>query len=421
MSTYLIGDVHGCYDELIALLAQVEFDPRRDTLWLTGDLVARGPGSLEVLRYVKSLGDSVRLVLGNHDLHLLAVFAGISRNKPKDRLKPLLEAPDADELLNWLRRQPLLQVDEEKKLVMAHAGITPQWDLETAQQCARDVEAVLSSDSYPFFLDAMYGDMPNHWSNELSGLARLRFISNAFTRMRYCFPNGQLDMYSKEAPEDAPAPLKPWFAIPGPVSNAYSIAFGHWASLEGRGTPEGIYALDTGCCWGGELTCEDEARDGKHDEILSAPSSRNSCKRKPRSRQTRPGFFYRYPARLTAFEDLKAVAMGVLRVGVMKLAEHRLPFVRIVIREMGIAFHFRINMGQVELLRFRQELLIHPAAADHHNLFHIAAGGNCFFYGGDPLHAIVAAGFAADHDIFTPRQWAPNGFPGQTPHHHRLI
>lgn len=125
MSTYLIGDVHGCYDELIALLAQVEFDPRSDTLWLTGDLVARGPGSLEVLRYVKSLGDSVRLVLGNHDLHLLAVFAGISRNKPKDRLKSLLEAPDADELLNWLRRQPLLQVDEEKKLVMAHAGITP--------------------------------------------------------------------------------------------------------------------------------------------------------------------------------------------------------------------------------------------------------------------------------------------------------
>lgn len=122
MATYLIGDVHGCYDELIALLHKVEFTPGKDTLWLTGDLVARGPGSLDVLRYVKSLGDSVRLVLGNHDLHLLAVFAGISRNKPKDRLTPLLEAPDADELLNWLRRQPLLQIDEEKKLVMAHAG-----------------------------------------------------------------------------------------------------------------------------------------------------------------------------------------------------------------------------------------------------------------------------------------------------------
>lgn len=167
MATYLIGDVHGCYDELIALLHKVEFTPGKDTLWLTGDLVARGPGSLDVLRYVKSLGDSVRLVLGNHNLHLLAVFAGISRNKPKDRLTPLLEAPDADELLNWLRRQPLLQIDEEKKLVMAHAGITPQWDLQTAKECARDVEAVLSSDSYPFFLDAMYGDMPNNWSPEL--------------------------------------------------------------------------------------------------------------------------------------------------------------------------------------------------------------------------------------------------------------
>ena len=189
MSTYLIGDVHGCYDELIALLKQVDFTPGQDTLWLTGDLVARGPGSLDVLRYVKSLGDSVRMVLGNHDLHLLAVYAGISRNKPKDRITPLLEAPDADELLNWLRRQPLLQIDEEKKLVMAHAGITPQWDLETAKTCARDTEAVLASDSYPFFLDAMYGDMPNNWSDDLSGLARLRFITNAFTRMRYCFPN----------------------------------------------------------------------------------------------------------------------------------------------------------------------------------------------------------------------------------------
>ncbi len=216
--------------------------------------------------------------------------------------------------------------------------------------------------------------------------------------MRYCFPNGQLDMYSKEAPEDAPAPLKPWFAIPGPVSNAYSIAFGHWASLEGRGTPEDLRP-DTGCCWGGELTClrwEDKqyftqpsnrqkastkakpsrpdssriaarcalsglpaasfcrvaanayptyvyvCRPGalqrrrsprrKHDEILSAPSSRNSCKENPGHARRDRGF-YRYPARLTAFEDLKAVAMGVLRVGVMKLAEHRLPFVRIVIRK----------------------------------------------------------------------------------------
>lgn len=255
MSTYLIGDIHGCFHELRALLTQVEFSPEKDTLWLTGDLVARGPDSLAVLRYIRSLGSSVRMVLGNHDLHLLAVYAGISRNKPKDKLTPLLEAEDADSLINWLRRQPLLQVDKEKKLVMSHAGITPQWTLEAAQACARDAESLLSSDSYPLFLDAMYGDLPNNWSENLSGLARLRFITNAFTRMRYCFPNGQLDMYAKEAPADVPAPLKPWFALPGQIPADYAIIFGHWASLEGKGTPPGVYALDTGCCWGGDLTC----------------------------------------------------------------------------------------------------------------------------------------------------------------------
>lgn len=254
MSTYLIGDIHGCYDELTSLLDKVAFEPTQDTLWLTGDLVARGPASLDVLRYVHSLDDCVRLVLGNHDLHLLAVYAGIARNKPKDRLTPLLEADDADELLNWLRRQPLLQIDEEKKLVMTHAGITPQWDIATAKICAREVEAVLSSDTYPLFLDAMYGDMPNNWTPELSGLARLRFSTNALTRMRFCFANGQLDMLCKASPETAPPPLKPWFLIPGRVTPDYTIVFGHWASLEGKGTPEGIIGLDTGCCWGGSLT-----------------------------------------------------------------------------------------------------------------------------------------------------------------------
>ncbi|MEQ9746509.1 bis(5'-nucleosyl)-tetraphosphatase (symmetrical) ApaH [Pectobacterium actinidiae] len=254
MSTYLVGDVHGCLVELNALLAQVSFNPEQDTLWLTGDLVARGADSLHVLRFVRSQGSSVRMVLGNHDLHLLAVYAGISRNKPKDRLNELLTAPDADELINWLRRQPILQVDDDLKLVMAHAGITPQWDLPTALMCAREVESILSSDSYPLFLDAMYGDMPNHWSPELSGLARLRFSTNVFTRMRYCFSGGQLDMLCKEPPSQAPSLLKPWFELPNQVAGEYAIAFGHWASLEGKGTPENIYALDTGCCWGGELT-----------------------------------------------------------------------------------------------------------------------------------------------------------------------
>ncbi|CAM3800918.1 bis(5'-nucleosyl)-tetraphosphatase (symmetrical) ApaH [Xenorhabdus thuongxuanensis] len=254
MATYLIGDIHGCYREFRSLLEQVNFNPSEDTLWLTGDLVARGPDSLAVLRYIKQLGSAVKLVLGNHDLHLLAVYAKISRNKPKDLLDELLSASDVDELINWLRKQPMLQIDDELKLVMAHAGLTPQWDLETAKICAREVEAILRSDSYPLFLNEMYGDMPNNWTPELSGLARLRYSTNALTRMRYCFPHGQLDMSCKSKPENAPAPLKPWFELPRSIPENYSIAFGHWAALEGQGTPTGIYALDTGCCWGGKLT-----------------------------------------------------------------------------------------------------------------------------------------------------------------------
>ncbi|CAQ82657.1 MULTISPECIES: bis(5'-nucleosyl)-tetraphosphatase (symmetrical) ApaH [Photorhabdus] len=254
MSTYLIGDIHGCYRELRTLLTKVNFDPNRDTLWLTGDLVARGPDSLDVLRYVKQLGSAVKIVLGNHDLHLLGVYAGISRNKSKDKIDELLSAPDADELINWLRKQPLLQIDDDLKLIMTHAGLTPQWDLETAKMCALEVETMLSSSSYPLFIDSMYGDMPNNWSPELSGLARLRFSTNSLTRMRYCFPNGQLDMVCKDKPENAPVPLKPWFKLPQQIPEEYSIVFGHWASLEGQGAPDRFYALDTGCCWGGKLT-----------------------------------------------------------------------------------------------------------------------------------------------------------------------
>lgn len=254
MSTYLIGDIHGCYSEFTALLEQVNFNPLYDTLWLTGDLVARGPDSLQVLRKVRDLGECVRLVLGNHDLHLLAVYAGVSRNKPKDKLNPLLAASDCDELINWLRRQPLLQIDQDKRLIMSHAGITPQWDLPTAQSCARELNLMLSSDSYPLLLNAMYGDMPNHWSGQLSGLARLRFSCNALTRMRYCFPHGQLDMICKESPDKATPPLLPWFNIARQIPKDYTIAFGHWASLQGKGTPDGVLAMDTGCCWGGNLT-----------------------------------------------------------------------------------------------------------------------------------------------------------------------
>lgn len=255
MSTYLIGDVHGCYDELKAILSQVCFDSTLDILWLTGDLVARGPKSLEVLRLVYRLGNSVRIVLGNHDLHLLAVYAGISCNQPKDCITQLLEAPDADQLINWLRHQPLLQIDEDKKLVMVHAGISPQWNIETASQRACELEEILASDSYLLFLDAIYNDNKhNHCNIDLSKLDSLRFSINVFTRMRYCFPDSQLDMNYKDTPDKAPNSLYPWFKIPGTIPKHYSIVFGHWASLMGRNTPAGIYGLDTGCCWGGKLT-----------------------------------------------------------------------------------------------------------------------------------------------------------------------
>lgn len=257
MSTYLIGDVHGCYDELKAILSQVCFNSKLDTLWLTGDLVARGPRSLEVLRLVYKLGNSVRIVLGNHDLHLLAVHAGISYNKPKDYITPLLEAPDADQLINWLRHQPFLQIDESKKLVMVHAGISPQWNMDTARKRACELEEILASDSYLLFLDSVYNDNKHNLGNlnlDLSKLESLLFSINVFTRMRYCFSNSKLDMNYKGTPDKAPKSLYPWFKIPGIIPEHYSIVFGHWASLMGRNTPAGIYGLDTGCCWGGKLT-----------------------------------------------------------------------------------------------------------------------------------------------------------------------
>lgn len=255
MSTYLIGDIHGCFAELEELLNQVSFNPQCDHLWLTGDLVGRGPSSLEVLRFVYSLGKSVHCVLGNHDVHLLAAYASINYNKPKDRFSTLLQAPDADELMHWLRYQPMLQIDNKLKLVMAHAGITPQWDMKTAEMCAHELEEVLrSSKSNRLFLDVMRGDALNDWGLVSSLQDRLRFSMSALTRMRYCFSSGVLDMIYKDAPSTAPISLKPWFALPRLIDDRYTIIFGHWASLSGKDTPSGIIGLDTGCCWGGHLT-----------------------------------------------------------------------------------------------------------------------------------------------------------------------
>lgn len=254
MAIMMIGDIHGCYKEFMLLLEKAQFNEREDSLWLTGDLVGRGKDSLSVLREVFKLKDSIRLVLGNHDLHLIAVDAGITEAKPKDKLDKILNAKEKDELLFWLRNQPLLQLDEENKLIMTHAGISPQWDLSTLKSNASEIHEVLSKPNYVNFLTHMYGDTPNSWHDKLSGFARLRFITNALTRMRFCFANGELDFLCKSAPNEAPVPLKPWFELPLQIGTDFTIAFGHWAALAGKLDSEHILALDTGCVWGGALT-----------------------------------------------------------------------------------------------------------------------------------------------------------------------
>jgi len=253
MTTYVIGDLQGCYDTLRQLLDRLQFDPARDTLWCTGDLVNRGPQSLETLRYVRSLGAAASTVLGNHDLHLLAVAHG-GRKGRRDTLDGILSAPDRDELLDWLRRQPLL-LEQPGEVAVLHAGLPPQWDLAQAHACAREAEAVLGGADYAAFLREMYGNEPAVWDEALSGLPRLRFIINAYTRLRYCSAAGRVDFEHKGAPGTQPEGLLPWFQVPGRRSAGTTLAFGHWSTLGRVHWPrQQVYGLDTGAVWGGRLT-----------------------------------------------------------------------------------------------------------------------------------------------------------------------
>lgn len=253
MAVYAIGDVQGCYRELQLLLVSLRFDPVQDRLWFAGDLVNRGPHSLEVLRYVRDLGDAALTVLGNHDLHLLAAAVDPTRVKARDTLHPILDAADRDELLDWLRRRPLLHHDAALGYTLVHAGLPPQWDLAQAQACAQEVEQVLRSTEYADFFTQMYGDEPDRWADELNGWGRLRFITNAFTRLRYCDSDGRIALGHKGAPGSQPAGLIPWFEVPHRRSRGLNILFGHWSTL-GPHTAPGIYGLDSGCLWGGQLT-----------------------------------------------------------------------------------------------------------------------------------------------------------------------
>lgn len=255
MATYAVGDVQGCLEPLKCLLDRVNFDPSQDKLWLVGDLVNRGPQSLETLRFLYAMHDSVITVLGNHDLHLLAIANHAARIKKKDTLREILNAPDCADLLFWLRQQPLMHHDAQRNISMVHAGIPPQWSIQEALSHAAEMQPVLRDDRlFVEYLDGMYGDFPKVWSAELQGVERLRVITNYFTRMRFCTADGMLDLNHKEGINTAPLGFAPWFSHPQRRTKNDTILFGHWAALEGRCPAPNTIALDTGCVWGGQMT-----------------------------------------------------------------------------------------------------------------------------------------------------------------------
>jgi bis(5'-nucleosyl)-tetraphosphatase (symmetrical) len=270
VSIYAIGDVQGCYDTLRRLLDRIGFEPGTDTLWFTGDLVNRGGQSLETLRFIRALGEAAVSVLGNHDLHLIA-----ERVKPSERrqknvdLRRVLEAQDGLELIDWLRRRPLVHFDPKHRFLLLHAGLAPQWTLEKVQSEAARVERELRSDDYKQVVLRMYGNRPAGWSRRLKGMDRTRATINVLTRMRYCDPQGQICFDSKGPPGTQPVGNYPWFEVPGHKARDFRVVCGHWSAL-GRFAGLGVHAIDTGCVWGGKLTA---LKLGEDPEFFSVPNA----------------------------------------------------------------------------------------------------------------------------------------------------
>ena len=256
MSTYVIGDLQGCYRPFLQLLKALNFDRKKDKLWLVGDLVNRGDGSLECLRFVRDLGPAAITVLGNHDLSLLALAEKADAlAQANTTLKPILRAPDSKQLLFWLRQQPLMHHDDSLKWTMVHAGLPKQWTIAQALEHAREVEDALRGHNYRNFLAQMYGNDPSLWHDDLTGIARLRLITNCFTRLRMCHEDGSLDMAHKGQLQDAPEHLLPWFSVPERASANERIVFGHWSALERTAWPEyNVWGIDSGCVWNGKMT-----------------------------------------------------------------------------------------------------------------------------------------------------------------------
>ncbi|RLA47734.1 MAG: diadenosine tetraphosphatase [Gammaproteobacteria bacterium] len=251
MTVYAVGDIQGCLEPLQKLLDKVSFEPGKDQLWAAGDIVNRGPQSLHTIRFLKSLGASFRMVLGNHDLHLLATARGFRKPTSKDTLGEIYVAGDADELLTWLQSQPLLIHD--LGYVMVHAGIPPQWSLSTVKKKALVVEKALLGEGSDNFFAEMYGNTPAKWKENLLPAEQLRVITNYLTRMRFCDAAGNLELTCKAGPDQAPAGYKPWFSHRKRKTAGKKIIFGHWAALDGRPCGDNLFPLDTGCVWGKRL------------------------------------------------------------------------------------------------------------------------------------------------------------------------
>lgn len=254
MATYVIGDIHGCYDQLQALLDLIKFDPSTDILWFTGDLINGGPKPAEVIRFIKSLGDRQICVLGNHDLVLLALAAGkrIPHNDRAIGFDPVFLAPDQQELIEWLRMRPMVHYDPNFNTLLVHAGVLPSWTLNEIRSYAHEVEVLLRGSNYLELYANMFGNEPDLWSADLTGWPRMRFIINCLTRMRFCSDQGQLELTSKGTINDAPTGFLPWFQIPR--QDDLKIVFGHWAALLGNTNTPNAIAMDTGCVWGHSLS-----------------------------------------------------------------------------------------------------------------------------------------------------------------------
>ena len=285
MALYLIGDVQGCDAPLQRLLQRLDFSASRDTLYLLGDLVNRGPDSLAVLRRLMHLGSSARCLLGNHDLHLLALAWGVHKAHPSDTLDALLQAPDRSVLLQWLRTRPVALREQlvGHEVLMVHAGVLPSWSADTTVALAAEVEAVLASDAPQTLLGAMYGNKPARWADALHGDKRLRAIVNVLTRMRFCTPDGAMDFETKEGAAAAPPGFQPWFDVPGRLTASITVAFGHWSTLGWLGRND-VLAMDTGCVWGGCLSAArllpESARGAFAFELIQEPCTQA---RKPTS------------------------------------------------------------------------------------------------------------------------------------------